>query len=156
MKALILALGLALAAMPYPVSAADPFVGKYRLNPGKSSASGGQIPAELTLTISEDGPNLLITTSGRTAAGSAIDADVLIVPKAGGTVKAPTGERNYDSAVVSRTDANTIDLRASQKGQERTRVKLALSRDGKVLTRSFTSTNAQGRPVTGTSVLERE
>jgi hypothetical protein len=42
------------------------------------------------------------------------------------------------------------------KGKERTRVKLSLSRDGKTLTRSFTSTNAQGRPVTGTSVLERE
>ena len=29
-------------------------------------------------------------------------------------------------------------------------------RDGKTLTRSFTSTNAQGRAVTGTSVLDRE
>ena len=114
------------------------------------------MPAELTLTISEDGANLLIATSGKTADGSAISADVLILPKAGGTVKAPEGERNFDSTVVKRTNASTIDMVAMQKGKERTQVKLALSRDGKTLTRSFTTTNAQGRPVKGTSVLERE
>jgi len=45
---------------------------------------------------------------------------------------------------------------AMQNGKERTKVKFALSRDGKTLTRSFTSTNAKGQPVNGTSVLERE
>lgn len=153
MKAL--ALALALVAFSYPASAADPFVGKYKLNPVKSATSGGQVPPDLTLTISEDAGNLLITTSGKTADGSPISADVLVVPKAGGTIKAPVGQRNYDSTIISRKDPNTIDMLAVQKGKERTRVKLALSRDGKTLTRSFTSTNAQGRPVNGTSVLER-
>jgi len=154
MKVLILA--LALIAVPYSASAADPFVGKYKLNAAKSSTTGGQMPAELTLMISEDGSNLLIATSGKTATGSAIEADVLVLPKAGGTIKAAADQKNYDSTVVSRKDPNTIEMLASLKGKERTRVKLSLSRDGKTLTRSFTSTNAQGRPVTGTSVLERE
>ena len=154
MKAL--AVALVLMTFPYSASAADPFVGTYKLNAAKSATSGGQTPPELTLTISEDGGNLLIATSGKTADGSPISADVLTLPKAGGTIKAPDGEKNYDSTVVSRLDPNTIDMVALQKGKERTRVKLALSRDGKTLTRSFTSTNAQGRPVNGTSVLERE
>ena len=154
MKAL--ALALTLIAVPSIASAADPFVGTYRLNPAKSSTSGGQMPPDLTLTISEDKGNLLIETSGTGANGSPITADVLVLPKAGGTIKAPDGQKNYDSTVVSRKDANTIDMSAKQNGKERTRVKLALSRDGKTLTRSFTSTNAQGKPVTGTSVLERE
>ena len=154
MKAM--ALALVLAAVPYTVSAADPFVGTYRLNATKSATTGGQMPAELTLTISEEGTNLLVATSGKTAAGAAISADVLTLPKAGGTVKAPSSERNFDSTVVKRTNANTIDVVAMQKGKERTRVKFALSRDGKTLTRSFTSTNAQGRPVQGSTVLERE
>jgi hypothetical protein len=154
MKAL--ALALAVMTVPQLASAADPFVGTYKLNSAKSATSGGQLPAELRLTISEDGGNLLIATSGKTAAGSPISADVLVVPKAGGTVKAPAGERNYDATVVSRSNANTIDVVARQNGKETARVKLALSRDGKTLTRSFTSTNAQGRPLTGTSVLERE
>ena len=154
MKAL--ALALVLVAVPSTVRAADPFVGTYRLNAAKSATTGGQMPAELTLTISEEGTNLLVSTSGKTAAGAAISADVLTLPKAGGTVKAPASERNFDSTVVRRTNANTIDLVAMQKGKERTRVKFALSRDGKTLTRSFTSTNAQGRPVQGSTVLERE
>ena len=154
MKAL--ALALALMTVPQVASAADPFVGTYKLNSEKSATSGGQLPAELRLTISEDGGNLLIATSGKTATGSPISADVLVVPKAGGTVKAPAGERSYDATVVSRSNANTIDVVARQNGKETARVTLALSRDGKTLTRSFTSTNAQGRPLTGTSILERE
>ena len=150
------ALALVLAAVPIAAHAADPFVGKYKLNQAKSATSGGRVPAELTLTISEDAGNLLIETSGKTADGSPISADVLTLPKAGGTIKAPKDERNYDSTVVSRKDPNTIDLVALQKGKERTHVKLALSRDGKTLTRSFTSTSVQGSPVSGTSVLERE
>ena len=154
MKAL--ALALMLIAFSSPAIAADPFVGTYKLNAAKSATSGGQTPPDMTLTISEDGGNLLIATSGKTADGSPISADVLVVPKTGGTVKAPQGQVNYDSTVFSRRDPNTIDMVAMQKGKERTRVKLALSRDGKTLTRSFTSTNAQGRPVSGTSVMERE
>ncbi|HVG71945.1 MAG TPA: hypothetical protein VM819_13605, partial [Vicinamibacterales bacterium] len=82
------ALALVLAAVPQTVRAADPFVGTYRLNSAKSATSGGQLPAEMTLTISEDAGNLLVATSGKTATGGSITADVLILPKAGGTVKA--------------------------------------------------------------------
>ena len=154
MKSLILA--VALVAVPYAASAADPFVGTYKLNPAKSATTGGQTPPDLTLTISEDGNNLRIATSGKTATGTPITADVLVLPKAGGTIKPPAGEADYDSTLVSRKDPNTIDMLASLKGKERTRVKLSLSRDGKTLTRSFTSTNAQGRPVSGTTMFDRQ
>jgi hypothetical protein len=154
MKAL--ALALALITIPAVALAADPFVGTFKLNAAKSATSGGQMPPDLTLTISEDGTNLMIATSGKTATGTPIEADVLVLPKNGGTIKAPEGQQNYDSTKVTRRDPNTIEMLASLKGKERTRVKLALSPDGKTLTRSFTSTNAQGRPVNGTSVLERE
>jgi hypothetical protein len=154
MKAL--AIALVLAAVPDAARAADQFVETYRLNAAKSATTGGRMPAEMLLTISEDGAYLLVSTSGKTAAGAPITADVLVLPIVGGTVKAPAGEKNYDSTVVKRTNATTIDMVAMQKGKERTRVKLALSRDGKTLTRSFTSTNAQGRPVTGSSVFERQ
>ena len=149
------AVALLLIAVPMTAAAADPFVGSYKLNTAKSATTGGQIPPEMTLTISENGSNLLISTSAKAADGSPIPSDVLTVPKAGGTVPAPQGS-SYDSTRVSRKDANTIDVVAMQNGKERTRVKFALSKDGKTLTRSFTSTNAQGRPVNGTSVLERE
>jgi len=154
MKAL--ALALSLIALPTVAFAADPFVGTFKLNAAKSATSGGQMPPDLTLTISEDGTNLMIATSGKTATGTPIEADVLVLPKKGGTIKSAEGQQNYDSTTVTRRDPNTIEMLASLKGKERTRVTLALSRDGKTLTRSFTSTNAQGLPVNGTSVLERE
>jgi hypothetical protein len=153
MKAL--AVAALLIALPMTAAAADPFVGKYKLNAAKSATTGGQIPPEMTLTISEDGSNLLIATSAKAADGSPIPSDVLTVPKTGGTVRAPEGA-SYDSTRVSRKDPNTIEMVALQNGKERTHVKFALSKDGKTLTRSFTSTNAQGHPVNGTSVLERE
>ena len=149
------AFALVILALPYHAAAADPFVGKYKLNQSKSTTSGGQLPPDMTLTISEEGSNLLIATAAKAADGTLIPSDVLTVPKAGGKMKAPQGA-SYDSTTVSRRDPNTIDVVASQNGKERTRVKFALSKDGKTLTRSFTSTNAQGKPVNGTSVLERE
>lgn len=154
MKPFAVALAL-LLTFTYSASAADSFVGTYRLNAAKSATSGGQLPPEMTLTISEDGINLLIATAAKAADGSPIPSDVLTVPKAGGTVRAPQGA-SYDMTRVSRRDPNTIELVAIQNGKEKTRVKFALSKDGKTLTRSFTSTNAQGKPVNGTSVLERE
>ena len=149
------AFALLLIALPSAALAADPFVGTFKLNAAKSATSGGQLPPEMTLTITEQGSNLLIATSAKAADGSVIPSDVLTVPKAGGTVAAPQGA-SYDSTKISRRDPNTIDVVAMQNGKERTKVKFALSKDGKTLTRSFTSTNAQGKPVNGTSVLERE
>jgi hypothetical protein len=149
------AVALLLIAVPGSALAADAFVGTYKLNAAKSATSGGQLPPEMTLTISEEGNNLLIATSAKAADGTPIPSDVLTVPKAGGTVRAPQGA-SYDMNRVSRRDPNTIEMVALQNGKEKTRVKFALSKDGKTLTRSFTSTNAQGKPVNGTSVLERE
>ena len=63
---------LLLIAFCYPVSAADQFVGTYKLNPAKSASSGLQVPPDLTLTIAEDGGNLLITTFAKAADGSRI------------------------------------------------------------------------------------
>ena len=79
MKAL--ALALALIAVPTVALAADPFVGTFKLNAAKSATSGGQMPPDLTLTISEDDTNLMIATSGKTATGTPIEADVLVLPK---------------------------------------------------------------------------
>ena len=149
------AVALLLLTVPGTALAADSFVGSYKLNAAKSATSGGQLPAEMTLTISEEGSNLLIASAAKAADGTPIPSDVLTIPKAGGTVRAPQGA-SYEMTRVTRRDPNTIEMVALQNGKEKTRVKFALSKDGKTLTRSFTSTNAQGKPVNGTSVLERQ
>src|SRR5262245_63001574 len=95
-----LAVAALLIAVPMTAAAADPFVGKYKLNTAKSATTGGQTPPEMTLTISEAGGNLLISSAAKAADGSPIPSDVLTVPKAGGTVPAPKGA-SYDSTRVS-------------------------------------------------------
>ena len=148
------AMGLASAALDEP-AAADPFIGTFTLNAAKSKMSGAPAVVEGTLIITEDGHNLVVTPSFRTTDGP-VRAGRLVVPKAGGIVRAPEGEVAYDSSIVTRVNPNTIQVVTTRQGQEGVRVQLTLSRDGKTLRRSIRGTNLQGQPVEGLSVLERK
>ena len=80
------AMGLASAALDEP-AAADPFIGTFTLNAAKSKMAGAPAVVEGTLIIAEDGDNLVITPSFRTTDGP-VRAGRLVVPKAGGFVRA--------------------------------------------------------------------
>jgi len=152
-------IGLARAAQEerssqVPASAADPFVGSYVFNPAKSTMSGAPATAELILTISEEGDHLVVVPSGKTTDGAPLTGR-LTPPKAGGTVPAPPGTVAYDSTIVTRINPHTIQILTMRQGRELARILLELTPDGKTLTRSIRSTNAQGQPVEGVSVLER-
>jgi ankyrin repeat protein len=146
-------LGLASAALDEP--ATDPFVGTFTLNAAKSTMSGVPAVVEGTLIITEDGANLVMTPSFRTTDGP-VRAGRLVVPKAGGIVRAPEGEVAYDSSIVTRVNPNTIQVVTTLQGKEGVRVQLTLSPDGKTLSRSIKGTNPQGQPLEGLSVLERQ
>jgi len=90
---------------------------------------------EGTLIITEDGANLVMTPSFRTTDGP-VRAGRLVVPKAGGIVRAPEGEVAYDSSIVTRVNPNTIQVVTTLQGKEGVRVQLTLSPDGKTLSRS--------------------
>ena len=147
-------MGLASAALDEPV-AADPFVGIFRLNAAKTKTSGAPAVVEGTLIISEDGDNLVVTPSFKTTDGPG-GGGRLVVPKAGGVVRAPEGEVAYDSSLVTRVNPNTIQVVTTRQGQEGVKVQLTLSPDGRTLRRSIKGTNLQGQPVEGLSVLERQ
>ena len=148
------AMGLASAALDEP-AAADPFIGTFTMNAAKSKMSGAPAVVEGTLIITEDGDSLVITPSFRTTDGP-VRAARLVVPKAGGIVRAPEGQVAYDSSIVTRVNPNTIQVVTTRQGQEGVRVQLTLSPDGKTLRRSIKGTNPQGQPFEGLSVLERQ
>jgi ankyrin repeat protein len=153
-------IGLARAAeedrsSPVRASAADPFVGTYVFNPAKSTMSGAPATAELILTISEEGDHLVVVPSGKTTDGVPLTGK-LTPPKAGGTVPAPQGTVAYDSTIVTRINPHTIQIVTMRQSRELARIRLELTPDGKTLTRSIRSTNAQGQPIEGVSVLERQ
>jgi hypothetical protein len=146
-------MGLASAALDEP-AAADPFVGTFTLKVAKSRMSGAPAVVEGTLIIANDGENLVITPSFKTTDGL-VRAGRLVVPKAGGIVRAPEGEVAYDSSTVTRVNPSTIQVVTTLRGKEGVRVQLTLSPDGKTLRRSIRGTNPQGQPVEGLSELER-
>ena len=146
---------LAIVMTSGAVDAADPFVGTYKFNAAKSRMSGAPATAEMTLIIAEEGANLVVIPSGKRVDGVAI-ADRLVVPKAGGTHKAPAGEAAYEVAIVTRTSPNTIHVVTMRHGKEGARIQLAPSTDGKTLSRSIKGTGPAGQQVDGVSVLERQ
>jgi hypothetical protein len=151
----ILAILALCAAYATVASAADPFVGTYKLNPAKSRMSGGTVAKALTLVIAEEGDNLIITTNGTNGEGGAI-AGKISAPKKGGDVRVLEGKPAYDSATVTRTSSNAVQMVTMRQGKEGVRVQMTLSPDGKVLTRTVKGTNASGQQVDGVSVLERQ
>ena len=142
-----------LASQPR-ASAADPFVGTYVFNAAKSTMSGAPATAEMVLTISDEGDHLVVIPSGRTVDGAPLTGR-LIVPKAGGTVLPPQGMVDYDSTVITRPNARTIQVVRMRQGKELTRILLEVSPDGRTLTRAIRATSPQGHPIEGLSVLER-
>jgi hypothetical protein len=157
-----LLVALVLLTISVPLNAADRLVGTYKFNAAKSHMTGAPATAEMILVISEEGDNLVVIPSGRRVDGAALTGR-LVVPKAGGTVKAPEGEIRrgdlgdaYDSAIVTRINRSTLQVVRMRQGIKVLTVKLALSPDGKTLSRSIEGTNANGQPVEGVSLLERQ
>lgn len=71
-------------------TAADPFVGTYRLNVAQSKSSDAQpFPLAATLTISEDGDNLVLAISLQSSNGSTLEKTS--VPKGGGLLRRVDG-----------------------------------------------------------------
>ena len=146
-----LCVAFVLIALSGAVTAADPFVGTYRLNAAKSGVTGRVPNAEQTLVISEDRGNLVITTSGTRTDGSSFTGKVAL-PMKGGTARRVEGDQQYDAGIATRTTPNAIEIvtNAAQ------RITYALSADGKVLTWTVEGTNPQGQQVKALSVFERQ
>jgi hypothetical protein len=150
-----LVLGAGLSAQSLQVTAPDALVGIYKFVPEKSTMTGAPATAEMRLTITEKGENLVVVPVGKRADGVALSGTI-VVPKAGGTTKAPAGTVAYDTAIVTRIDANTLRVQTMREGKEATIVTLSLSADRTVLRRIVKGVDPKGQPFEGVSVLKRE
>src|ERR1044071_6954354 len=92
-----------LLAFAAALIAADPFVGTWKLNSGKTKYKTGRPPKEQTLTYSEEGSDLHIVVKGTSSDGQAISTH-FTVPTAGGTGKII--ESPYDAVTVKNISAN--------------------------------------------------
>jgi hypothetical protein len=141
-------LGIAVA-----LSAADPFVGTWKLNPSKSKFKTGQPMKESTVTITEAGEDLDVKIEGMAADGTPM-ATHYTVPTAGGEGKVI--ESPYEAVSAKRLGTHRREIAYRKGGKVAFTVRSRVSADGKTLTANMKGTNPAGQLVDGTIVFEKQ
>jgi hypothetical protein len=132
------------------------FFGTWKLNVAKSKYSGEQPPQSATRTVVAQGNGEKVTVEGIRADGSPTgysytsDFDGKDKPVSG------TPPFGADTIAVKTVDANThtgIDKKA---GKTLVTSKAVVSKNGKVLTITSKGMNAQGQPISTTTVWDKQ
>ena len=144
---------IALLALAAPLFAADPFVGTWKLDPAKSKYTAGTAPKDVTIVIEEQGDNLQVTATGSYQDGSPISVKYT-VPKAGGAGTVQEGP--FDAITSKRVSARARENRYSKNGKEIISRRTVISQNGKTLRVTAKGTDAQGKPVAGVDVLDKQ
>ena len=132
----------------------NPFVGTWKLNLAKSKDSSGAFPREETLTVQMVGDQRRTTLNGTARNGAPISFKYE-VPDRGGTGKVLAGGP-YDAVSGKRIDDNTREVSYMKGGKQMLQLRAAVSKDGKTLMFTVEGTDAQGKPVSGVAVFERQ
>jgi len=150
---LALLLTMAVAAM-----AVEPIVGTWKLNVAKSKLPPSQqAPTkEQTITIKELGDQLEVTNAGTRTDGSSI-ASKHTVPISGGAVKYEQGGPGEGISLVQTViDPYNSFITILQNGKQVQIIQAVISKDGKTSRWTTKGTNAQGKPVEGIQVFEKQ
>jgi hypothetical protein len=132
----------------------NPFVGTWKLNLAKSKFTSGTPPKEETFTVQMVGDQDQVTVTGTAAVGSPISMKYEVLDK-GGTGKILAGGP-YDAVSGKRIDENTYETSLMKGGKEISHHHLVVSKDGKTMTDTAKGTNAQGNPVSGVEIFEKQ
>jgi hypothetical protein len=130
-----------------------PFVGTWKLNPAKSKFTSGAPPKEETAKIQMVGDQDQVTVNGTAADGSPISMKYQ-VPEKGGAGKFLAGP--YDAVSGKLIDDSTRELSYMKGGKEMLHLHSVVSKDGKTMRITVKGTNAQGEPVSGMAVWEKQ
>ena len=145
----VLALGVFVSGL---LAQNSPFVGTWKLNLAKSKFTSP--PREEMFTVQMVGDQDQVTVTGTAAVGSPISMKYE-VPDKGGTGKVLTGGP-YDAVSGKRIDENTYETSLMKGGKEILHHHLVVAKDGKTMTDIATGTNAQGNPVSGVEIFEKQ
>ena len=144
----------ALLLLATAASAADMWIGTWKLNVAKSVFSPGPAPKSQTLTfeVAQGG----IKLSSETVGADGATTRGTYVGKFDGTAVPWAGNPDADTATPKRIDDSTYENVWTKGGKVTMTAKATVSKDGKTLTITQTGTNAQGKPVNNVVVLERQ
>ncbi|WP_433967607.1 hypothetical protein [Tunturiibacter gelidiferens] len=144
---------LALLAFATPLLASDPFVGTWTLNSAKTKYTTGTAAKSVTLVIEEQGDSLQVTGTGTTGDGSPISVKYTVPIKGGvGTVQQGDFDGVNSKLVSSHSRLNTF----TKAGKELRTRHAVVSADGKTLSTTVKGTGADGKPVAGVDVYDKQ
>ena len=144
---------VALLAFAATLSAQSPFAGTWKLDTAKTKYTSGQPPKDVTLVIEEQGDNLQVTATGTNADGSALSVKYT-VPVKGGDGQVQEGP--YDAVTSKVVSANVRENSFTKGGKQVMARHVLASRDGKTLRSTFKGVNAEGKPIAGTDVYDKQ
>ena len=158
MKPRSIALVAAILIVSAGVAADDnPLIGKWKINLAKTKYNAGAPPKNQVITYDMVGDALRLTAEIDNAQGHQTNSytakyDGKDYPFTSTARDAVTGH----TVRLKRIDANTTQRTTYFKGKQIGTVTEAVSRDGKMLTRTQKGVNPQGQPIDNVQVLDRQ
>lgn len=155
MKARTIALTLALCSIGVGAGAvaADPNLGTWKLNAANSKIVPGT-PKNDTVVYEAVGDTVKITVDGTDAAGKPQHNEW--TGKFDGKNYPVTGDPTLDARSYTRVDERTLTFANSLAGKVTMTGRIVVSADGKTRTVTVTGTDPAGKPVTSTSVFDKQ
>src|SRR5213593_2773307 len=135
----------------------NPLIGKWKLNLAKTKYNAGAPPKNQVITYDMVGDALRLTAEIDNAQGHQTNSytakyDGKDYPFTSTARDAVTGQ----TVRLTRIDARTTQRTTYFKGKQIGTVTEAVSRDGKMLTRTQKGVNPQGQPIDNVQVLDRQ
>ena len=135
--------------------AADRAAGTWKLNPAKSTSTSSNKLTSRT-DVREETPDggIKVTRKEQSTAGGPSESTYTY--KYDGKEYPATGGE-FDKVAVKRLNANTTSWEVKKSGGKYHQTgRIVVSKDGKTMTQTFKGTDADGKPVHGTNVYDRQ
>jgi len=134
-------------------AAANPTLGTWKLNEGKSKISPGA-PKNLTVVYEAAGGDIKGTIDGVDGMGKPTHNEW--TGKFDGKDYPVTGDPNSDMRAIKQIDDHNFELTVKKGGKVTMTGKAVISADGKTRTVTVSGTNAEGKKVTSTAVYDKQ
>ncbi len=145
---------LAVFGLAAGLSAADPFVGTWKLNPAKSKFTTGKPAKEQIVAIQQSGDQEDIRVTGTAATGTPISYHITL-PMAGGAGTV-VESKTFDAVSTKRLNTNTRENTYMKGGKPVMTIRAAAAKNGQTMTVRVKGTGADGNPVDGVVVFDKQ
>jgi hypothetical protein len=153
MKTRTIGLTLAFCFLAAACFAADPQMGTWKLNEGKSKIAPG-MPKNNTVVYKAAGDKVKVTVDGTDADGKAAHNEW--TGKFDGKDYPVTGDPTSDMRSYKKIDDRTLELTVKQGGKTTASGRIVVSADGKSRTVSTSGTNAKGKKFKNMAVYDKQ